>query len=96
MQEAAMVTKIKSGDIASAIDFPVLEVLGPIRNQAVNPSGARVVACNLDEACVQIDCEPISEEIAMVLENSREGHDYVMHYCGIDFLQKNPEPTKKK
>jgi len=91
-----MVNKIKSGNSASAIDIKVKPVLGTSQTHPVNPAGGKVVACNLDEACVQIDCEPITDEIAMVLADSREGPDYVMHYCGIDYLQKASDPADKK
>jgi hypothetical protein len=96
MQEAAMINTIKRGDRTSATDFKVKAVLNVSRTHPINQAGGKVVACSLDDACVQLDCEPYSQEIEQVLESSREGHDYVMHYCGIDFLQSAGEGEQKK
>ncbi|HEX8979766.1 MAG TPA: hypothetical protein VF811_08675 [Parasulfuritortus sp.] len=89
-----MINMIKRGDRPT--DFKVKAVLNVNRPHPINQTGGKVVACDLDDACVQLDCEPFSQEIEQVLVSSREGHDYVMHYCGIDFLQKAGDTERQK
>ena len=67
----------------------------PVSNVPVSPSGGPVVACELDQACVQVDCEQLAEAVADVLDESPEAPDYLMHYCGVDYL-KQPGGTDRK
>ncbi len=60
----------------------------------VSPAGAPVVACKLDQACVQVDCEQLAEAMAGVIDESPEAPDYLLHYCGVDYLK--PAGTEVK
>ncbi len=54
----------------------------------VSPAGAPVVACKLDEACVEVDCAQLAEDMAGVIDESPEAPDYLLHYCGVDYLKR--------
>lgn len=66
----------------------------PAEPMPVSSAGAPVVACKLDEACVQVDCEQLAEDLAGVMDESPEAPEYLMHYCGVDALE--PEEQKDK
>jgi hypothetical protein len=55
----------------------------------VNPSGAPVLSCNLDDHCVQVDCETDLPDLPDSLADNAEAPDYVAHYCGLDYLAKH-------
>lgn len=61
----------------------------------VSPAGAPVVACKLDEACVQVDCEQLAEDMAGVMDESPEAPELLMHYCGVDYLKQSSEVENK-
>lgn len=54
-------------------------------------AGGRVIACQLDDACVQVDCD----ELAGVSDTSPDASEYVRHYCGVDYLGNAVMPRKK-
>lgn len=83
--------KERSGVPADEVITDRSEVLGKANPAHTNPAGGKVVSCNLDEACVQVDCEQLAEEIESVLDESPEAPDYVMHYCGVEYLKQTPE-----
>ncbi|GEM_PF-5584492 len=80
--------KERSGVPADEVIADRSEVLGQVHPAHANPAGGKVVSCDLDEACVQVDCDRLAEEIEAVLDESPEAPDYVMHYCGVDYLKK--------
>lgn len=55
----------------------------------INPSGAPVLSCNLDDHCVQVDCETDLPELPDSLADNAEAPDYVAHYCGLDYLSRH-------
>lgn len=55
----------------------------------INPSGAPVLSCDLDDHCVQVDCETDLPELPDSLADNAEAPDYVAHYCGLDYLAKH-------
>lgn len=61
----------------------------------VSPAGGPVVSCKLDEACVQVDCEQLAEDMAEVMDESPEAPDILLHYCGVDYLKQPDEAAKK-
>lgn len=54
----------------------------------LTPTGAPVLSCDLDDHCVQVDCETEMPEIPDSLADNAEAPDYVAHYCGLDYLAK--------
>ncbi|TCS69216.1 hypothetical protein EDC61_1218 [Sulfuritortus calidifontis] len=68
----------------------------PVLNMPVSPSGGPVVACELDKACVQVDCEQLADEVADVLDESPDAPDYLLHYCGVDYLKQTSGTDRKK
>lgn len=54
----------------------------------VTPTGAPVLSCDLDDHCVQVDCEADLPELPDSLADNPEAPDYVAHYCGLDYLAK--------
>lgn len=56
----------------------------------VTQAGGRVIACQLDDACVQVDCD----ELAGISGASPDVPEYVLHYCGVDYLGKRARPRK--
>ena len=67
----------------------------PTQPLPVSPAGGPVVACKLDEACVQVDCGELADAMAEVMDESRDAPEYLLHYCGVDYL-KQDEPKKPK
>lgn len=67
----------------------------PAEAVPVSPAGAPVVACKLDEACVQVDCEQLVEDLAEVMDASPDAPEYLMHYCGVDSLKQEEEQKDK-
>lgn len=61
----------------------------------VSPAGGPVIACKLDEACVQVDCEQLAEAMADVMDESPDAPDYMLHYCGVDYLKQPGEAGEK-
>lgn len=53
------------------------------------PAGALVLSCELDQNCVQLDCETLLPDLPESLTNSPELPDYLAHYCGLDYLAKH-------
>lgn len=58
-----------------------------VESVPVSPSGGPVVACELDKACVQVDCEELAKEVEGVMDESPDAPDYLLHYCGVDYLE---------
>ncbi|MCS6786735.1 MAG: hypothetical protein NZ524_06865 [Thiobacillaceae bacterium] len=52
----------------------------------VNPTGAPVLSCDLDDHCVHVDCEADLPELPESLVHNPQVPDYVAHYCGLDYL----------
>lgn len=50
----------------------------------VSPSGARILACRVDEGCRMIQCEVCLTEIPISVAQRFEGADYVHHFCGLE------------
>lgn len=67
----------------------------PAEAVPVSPVGAPVVACKLDEACVQVDCEQLAEDLAGVMDESPDAPEYLMHYCGVDSLKQEEDQKDK-
>lgn len=67
----------------------------PLPAAPVSPSGGPVVSCDLDKACVQVDCEQLAEDMADVLDESPDAPDYLLHYCGVDYLKQSEKDQKK-
>lgn len=53
----------------------------------INPSGATIAACAVDESCEMISCEVCLTEIPSDVAKSFEGPDYVHHFCGLNCLE---------
>ena len=53
----------------------------------VNPSGAKIEACESDASCASIACEICLAEIPATVAHSMEGPDYVHHFCGLNCLE---------
>ncbi len=55
----------------------------------ITPTGAPVLSCDLDDHCVQVDCETELPELPDSLADNAEAPDYVAHYCGLDYLSRH-------
>ena len=53
----------------------------------VNPSGAKIEACESDASCAALSCEICLAEIPATVAHSMEGPDYVHHFCGLNCLE---------
>jgi hypothetical protein len=62
----------------------------------INPSGAPVLSCNLDDHCVQVDCETDLPVLPDSLTDNPEAPDYVAHYCGLDYLAKHAKTDQSE
>ena len=56
-------------------------------------AGAELLACNLDEACTELDCAALLDDFGDTLVDTREGVDFVAHYCGLDYVALLPTKT---
>ncbi|MDA8092707.1 MAG: DUF3330 domain-containing protein [Betaproteobacteria bacterium] len=52
----------------------------------VSPGGAKISACEEDEACTVVACAICLSEIPASVAHSIEGPDYVHYFCGLDCL----------
>jgi hypothetical protein len=52
----------------------------------LNAAGEPVLACDMDDLCVEVDCEDMMDEIQSTLSDNLEAPDYVAHYCGLGYL----------
>jgi hypothetical protein len=62
----------------------------------VTPAGAPVTSCDLDEACMEIDCEAEMDEFGATLLESSDGKDIVVHYCGLDYVERLQDQVKSE
>ena len=51
-------------------------------------SGAKLLPCNLDDACSTLDCAAVMATYADALLASQEGEEFVAHYCGVEYLER--------
>ena len=65
-------------------------------NTAKNPAGGDVLACDLDDNCMDVDCETCLEEIPASLSEHSEAPDYMTHYCGLACTEKWREQQQKE
>lgn len=49
--------------------------------------GAPLLACNLDESCLHLDCIAVVDEFGVALRASSEGRDFLAHYCGLQYTR---------
>jgi len=56
-------------------------------------SGARLLSCDLDENCANLDCDALLDEYDIALMESPEGDRLVAHYCGLRYLERLPRAT---
>lgn len=51
-------------------------------------AGAKLLPCDLDEACPILDCDAELDDYAPSLLQTPDGADFVAHYCGLEYLGK--------
>lgn len=56
-------------------------------------SGARLLSCDLDENCADLDCDALLDEYDTALMASPAGSEFVAHYCGLRYLERLPPAT---
>jgi hypothetical protein len=52
------------------------------------PFGGKLLPCDLDETCTVLDCDAVMQDYGDALLASPEGEEFVAHYCGHQYLQK--------
>jgi hypothetical protein len=57
----------------------------------LTPAGAPVTSCDLDEACLALDCNEVMDEFGDMLLESNDGQEFLAYYCGLDYVEKLPE-----
>ncbi|MDO9227427.1 MAG: hypothetical protein Q8M09_00215 [Pseudomonadota bacterium] len=50
--------------------------------------GGKLLSCELDVACSTLDCDAVMGDYADALLASQEGEEFVAHYCGRQYLQR--------
>lgn len=56
-------------------------------------SGGKLLSCDLDEACPNLDCEVDFDDYASTLMEVPGGADLLAHYCGLEYLDKWSLPS---
>lgn len=51
-------------------------------------AGAELLSCNLDAACLDLDCATLLEDFGEALAENPAGVDFIAHYCGLDYVEK--------
>jgi len=62
----------------------------------VTQAGANLTSCDLDDACIQLDCVAVMNEFGETLGESIEGQDFVAHYCGLEYVNKLQDQGKSE
>lgn len=58
------------------------------------PAGGKLLTCDLEDTCTVLDCEEVMEQYADALLESHEGTEFVVHYCGLEYLIKRQPPEE--
>lgn len=68
------------------MEYPILSPL--------TSAGGPVTSCDLDEACMKLPCSEVMDEFGDILLESSDGRDFLIHYCGFDYMEKLPGQGK--
>ncbi len=58
----------------------------------VTLAGGKLLNCDLDETCMDLDCDEVMDEYADALLETSAGADFLAHYCGLEYLEKLQHP----
>lgn len=56
--------------------------------QHLNPAGAPVTQCSDEAACKVVSCAVCLKEVPSDAVKVTDAQDYVLHFCGLDCLER--------